>query len=201
MPRNAVRDALVLSYAAVAWSAVSGAVSIAVGVADASTALVGTGTDVLADMASSLVLIWRFRAELHARPASDGAEERAERIASLALIAVALGVGIAACTRLASGEGAAAGGVAIAVAAASLVVLPVFAVLKYRIARAVPSPALRMDGNITLVGATMAAVTLAGLAATTAFGWTDADPVAAIVVAVAAAGVGVRAGLAQRRGG
>jgi len=192
--RSPLRDALSVSYAAVGWSAISGTASIVVGVAAASTALIGTGADVVADMLSSIVLIWRFRAELHGRSGStaDRAEQVAERVSSIALVVVAVGVVATAIVRLASSEGASSGAWGIAVAAASVVVLPVFAVLKYRIAAAVPSPALRMDGNITLVGATMAAVTLAGLALTSALGWTSADPAAAIVVGLAAAAVGLR---------
>ena len=192
MARVPLRDALTISYAAVVWSAVSGVASVVVGIAAASTALLGTGTDVLADMSSSVVLIWRFRAELHGRHASDAAERRAEQVASLALVLVAIGVAATAVARLSEHEGASSGAAGIVLAAASLVVLPGFAVLKYRIASAVPSPALRMDANITLVGATMAAVTLVGLATTSGFGWTSADPVAALVVAVIAGTVGVR---------
>ena len=192
MARSPLRDAQTISYLAVAWSAASGVASVVVGIAAASTALLGTGTDVLADMASSIVLIWRFRAELQGRHASDSAERRAEQVASLALVVVAVGIAATALARLLANEGASSGAPSIVLATASLVVLPVFAVLKYRIAAAVPSPALRMDANITLVGATMAAVTLAGLVSTSAFGWRHADPVAALVVAVIAAAVGSR---------
>ena len=191
MARTPLVDALRVSYAAVAWSAVSGVASVAVGVAAASTALLGTGTDVLADMSSSIVLIWRFRAELHGGHPSEAAERRAERVASAALVIVAAGIAATAATRLAQGEGASTSAAGIVLAAASLAVLPVFALVKHRIAASVPSPALRMDAVITLVGAIMAAVTLAGLATTSAFGWTSADPVAALVVAAIAAAVGL----------
>ena len=190
MQRGPLRDALNISIAAVAWGVVSGVASVVVGVGAGSTALVGTGADIVADVLSSVVLVWRFRGELHGHHTSNAAEERAERIASICLVIVALGIGIAAALRLASSEGAEASAAGIAIAAASVAVLPFFAVAKVRIARAVPSPALRMDGTITLVGAAMAAITLIGLALTSTLGWSAADPIAAIVIALAALSVG-----------
>ena len=56
---------MAVSYAAVGWSIVAGTAAVIVGVQASSTALIGTGTDVLADMLSSVVLVWRFRAEVH----------------------------------------------------------------------------------------------------------------------------------------
>lgn len=176
-----------ISYAAVGWSFLAGVASIVIGAQANSTALIGTGADVLADLMSSLVLIWRFREELRGHHASHLLERRAHRVASVALILVAVGIAVTAIVRLASGEGASPEAAAIAVAAASVVVLPLFAVLKYRIAANVPSGALRMDGHITLVGATMAAITLVGLVLTSVLGWSAADPIAALGVALAAA--------------
>jgi divalent metal cation (Fe/Co/Zn/Cd) transporter len=183
---DAVRAALTISYVAVAWSLLAGAVSIVVGVRSSSTALIGTGTDVLADMLSSVVLVWRFRAELHGgRPGHD-VERRAHLVASLALLAVAVGVAAGAVTHLVSGHGADPQVAGIVVAAVSVVVLPVLAVIKLRIARAVPSPALRTDALITLVGAATALLSLVGLVLTRTLHWSTADPAAALGIALLA---------------
>ncbi len=185
-----MRSALTISYVAVAWSLVAGAVSIAVGVRSSSTALIGTGTDVLADMLSSVVLVWRFRAELHGgRPGHD-VERRAHLIASLALLAVAVGVAAGALAHLASGHGAHADLAGLLVAAVSVVVLPVLAVIKLRIAPTVPSPALRTDALITLVGAATALLSLVGLVLTRTLHWNTADPIAALGIALLAAVTG-----------
>lgn len=181
-----------MSYAAIGWTLVSGVAGIVVGVSAGSTALVGTSADVLADMASSAVLVWRFRAELAGHPIGIRAEHIAERVAASALTLVAVGIAIAAILRLSSGEAAEESSIGLAIAIASIAILPLFAVAKYRLAAAVPSPALRMDGHITLVGAGMAAITLIGLALTGAYGWAWADPSAALVVAALALAVGVR---------
>lgn len=194
-----VRQALSVSYAAIAWTLVTGVVGVVVGVSAGSTALVGTSADVLADMASSAVLVWRFRAELQGHPVGIRAEHIAERVAASALSMVAVGIAIAAVLRLASGEAAEESSLTLVIAIASIVVLPMFAVAKYRLAAAVPSPALKMDGHITLVGAGMAVITLVGLALTSAYGWAWADPSAALVVAALALAVGTRTLIASEQ--
>jgi divalent metal cation (Fe/Co/Zn/Cd) transporter len=187
-----VRHALNVSYAAVVWSIAAGAASIVAGVSAGSTALVGTGTDLLADMLSSVVLIWRFRAERHGHSASHVAERRAQRASATALLVVAVGIAATAGVRLAERRGASAQAAGLIIAGLSVVVLPIFAIVKYRIAARVPSPALRLDGHITLVGACMAAVTLLGLLGTRELRWTLADPIAALVIAAVAGITAVR---------
>jgi divalent metal cation (Fe/Co/Zn/Cd) transporter len=76
--------------------------------------------------------------------------------------------------------------VAVVLAAASAVVLVGLAMRKRRVGAAIPSPALVADGFLSLVGALLAAVTVAGTALTSAFGWWWADPTAALGVAAGA---------------
>jgi divalent metal cation (Fe/Co/Zn/Cd) transporter len=187
-----LRRALVLSYASVAWSAVAGTASIIAGVQASSTALVGTGADVLADLISSVVLVWRFRAELHGARLGHDVDRRAHRVAALALLAVAAGVAAASAIRLVQGHGASAQVAGIVIASVSVAVLPLFVIAKVRVARAVGSPALRTDGVVTMVGACTAALSLLGLLLTKSFGWTAADPVAALGVALLAGVTGWR---------
>jgi divalent metal cation (Fe/Co/Zn/Cd) transporter len=187
-----LRRALTISYASIAWSVVAGSVSVAVGIGSSSTALIGTGTDLIADLVSSVVLVWRFRVELHGGRPGHAVELRAHLVAALALLAVALGVAAGSIAHLASGHGASPNAVGLAAASASVVVLPVLAVGKLRIARAVPSPALRTDAVITFVGAATAGLSLVGLVLTKALDWTAADPAAALGIALLAGFAGVR---------
>lgn len=186
-----LREALEVSYASAAWGTVVGALSVGAGVAANSTALVGTGADVLADLVSTVVLIWRFRAERAGHHAPHRIERRAQVVAASCLLVVAVGIAITASLHLASGEGADPTILSVALAAASALVLPGISAWKYAAAAAVPSRALRTDAHIGIVGATTAVLTLLGLVATRAFGWTSADPIAALLVAAVAAGAGV----------
>jgi divalent metal cation (Fe/Co/Zn/Cd) transporter len=187
-----LRGALYISYASVAWGLVAGTVSVAIGVRSSSTALIGTGTDLIADLVSSVVLVWRFRVELHGGRPGHEVEHRAHLVAALALLAVATGVAAGSIAKLATGHGASPEAAGVAVAAASVAVLPFLAIGKRRIAAAIPSPALRTDAAITLVGAATAALSLVGLVLTNAFDWTAADPAAALGIALLAAVAGIR---------
>jgi len=187
-----MRNALNISYVAATWSLLTGVAAVVIGARAGSTSLIGTGTDVLADMASSVVLVWRFHSELHGGKPSHTVESRAHLVASLALLVVAVGVAVGAIVRLVTGQGASPMTAGIVVAAVSVVTLPVLAVAKLRIAADVGSRALRTDALISLVGAATAALSLVGLAATGLFHWTAADPVAALLIAALAGVTGVR---------
>lgn len=172
------------------WSLVAGTASVAVGIGAGSTALIGTGTDVMADMLSSVVLIWRFRAELHGGHPAHRVERRAHIAALLALLAVAAGVATASIAKLISGSGATVLLAGVITAAASALVLPMLGMIKLRVASSVPSPALRTDALITFVGAATAALALIGLLLTRSLEWWWADPAAALVIAGLAATAG-----------
>jgi divalent metal cation (Fe/Co/Zn/Cd) transporter len=68
--------------------------------------------------------------------------------------------------------------------AGSLVVLPVLGCIKLRPAGRLRSRALRGDGVLSAAGAGLAAVALAGLAAERSLGWWQADPAAALLIAL-----------------
>lgn len=169
-----------------------GTAAVVVGVQAGSTALIGTGTDVLADMVSSVALVWRFRLELHGGRPGDEAERRAHVIASSALLLVAVGVTAGSIAHLVSGHGASTTTAAVAVASAQVAVLPVLAVIKRRIAADIASGALRTDAWVTVVGAATAALSLIGLVLTETMGWASADPIAALGIAALAAFAGLR---------
>jgi divalent metal cation (Fe/Co/Zn/Cd) transporter len=163
----------------------AGASSITFGALAGSLALVGSGASVVIDLSSSLVLVWRFRRHEH-----PTAERIAHLVAAIALLVLAVSLGIGGALRLASGTAPTATAPGLAVASASVLVLPLIAVRKYRVAPQVPSPALRVDAHITTVGATTALLALLGLGLTEAgVGWADAA--AAVVIACIAAMLGV----------
>lgn len=182
-----VRAALRISWISIGWSAAGGAVSIAFGVLAGSLSLVGSGASVVIDLTSSVVLVWRFRrGDDH-----PAAEHIAHLVAAVALLVLAASLAIASVVRLATGAEASPTTVSLVVAAVSVVVLPLIAARKYAVAPRVPSPALRADAHITVVGAATALLALVGLGLTDA-GWGSADAIAALVIAFGAAGIGVR---------
>ncbi len=69
-----------------------------------------------------------------------------------------------------------------ALTAASVLLLPVLARAKLRLAKQLGSSALHGDGVLSLAGAVLAAATLISLLVDSAFGWWWADAVAALLI-------------------
>ena len=179
--------ALRLSAFSVAFGAVSGALSVTAGLLDHSLGVLGAGLGVLADVAGSVVLVWRFRAEQQHAANATGAEDNATKViaATLAMIAAVL---LAESTQ-ALIAGTHPGGSALALGAAvlALVVLTPLAARKRRTAIALGSHALRGDSTLSAIGAATALLALVGLGLNSALGWWWADRVVALVVAAGAA--------------
>jgi divalent metal cation (Fe/Co/Zn/Cd) transporter len=116
------------------------------------------------------------------------------------MLLVALYVGYEAVEALVDRSHADESALAIVLAAVSLLVLPWLGRAKLRVASALPSPALRGDGVLTIAAATLAAITLVALVATSALGWWWADPAAALLIAAALAVEATRVAVRHRFG-
>lgn len=191
-----VRSALRVSWATVSWSVVAGIASLVVGIEAGSLSLGGLGASILIDVVSSAVLIWRFRRQRTTAEFPEAAERRAQVVAACGLLAIAVVLAATGVQHLVAGSHPRVPALALGLAAANLVVLPLLARWKYRVADAVGSLALRTDAHITMVGTSTSALTLIGLGLDRAFGWWWSDAVAALVIAVVAADQGRRSLLA-----
>lgn len=65
MNTTLVRRAIFLSWFTIGYNLLEGAVSIAFGVSDDSISLAGFGVDSLIEVASAVLILWRFRSEAH----------------------------------------------------------------------------------------------------------------------------------------
>jgi len=187
-----VASALRVSWSCVIWSLVSGAASLVVGVVAGSLSLGGLGASVLIDVISSVVLIWRFRREQGSGEFPETAERRAQLVAAGGLLAIGGTLIVTGIQHLAAHATPDAPVLALGLAAANLVVLPILAQWKYRVAAAVGSLALRTDAHITMVGTSTAGLSLLGLGLDRGLGWWWADAVAALVIGAVAADQGRR---------
>jgi divalent metal cation (Fe/Co/Zn/Cd) transporter len=182
-----VTHALWLVSISVAFGALSGAVSVITGLQGRSLSVFAVGLGVLADVAGSAVLIWRFRAERH-QPGQSGAQEmRAAIIVSVALAVVCAVLTVESVTALVSGSRPGSSGITLVAAAVSLAVLTPLAYAKRRLGRQMASLALQGDGALSGIGAATSLLALISLALYHALGWWWADRVAALAVAVVAA--------------
>jgi divalent metal cation (Fe/Co/Zn/Cd) transporter len=197
--RDAVQDAIRVSWVCVAWSVVAGAASLAVGFATGSLSLGGLGASVLIDVVSSAVLIWRFRRERGTGEFPEAAERRAQIVAAVGLLAIGVTLIATGIEHLGTHAHPSTPVVALALAAANLVVLPLLARWKYRVADEVGSLALRTDAHITMVGTSTSALSLVGLGLDRGFGWWWADAVAALLIGLVAIDQGRRSLSAVRQ--
>jgi divalent metal cation (Fe/Co/Zn/Cd) transporter len=181
--------ALLLVTLSVIWGALSGSLSIVVGLLDHSLGVLGVGLNVLADLAGSAVLIWRFHAERRRPSGAPTFETRAAVVVATALGLAATVLAIEAVRALLSGSHPGTSVPALAIAGATLLVLTPLAVAKRRVGSALASSALKGDGTLSAVGAATALLALVTLLLYREFGLWWADRVAALFIA-AVAGVG-----------
>jgi divalent metal cation (Fe/Co/Zn/Cd) transporter len=176
-------DAVWWCALSVAWATIAGATALIAGLVAGSVALIGFGADSIVDGLASAVLVWRFSAERSGASHADVVERRAARLVGAILVVIGLYLTVAAVFALANHSHPQRTVVGVALMTASVLLLPVLARAKLRLAKQLDSPALHGDGVLSFAGAVLAAATLISLLVDSAFGWWWADAVAALLIA------------------
>jgi divalent metal cation (Fe/Co/Zn/Cd) transporter len=192
-PRRAVlnRRSLLLAYATAGYNVLEGVIAVAAGTAATSAALLGFGLDSFIEVSSALVVIWQFR---HRLP--EAREKVALKFIAASFFALAAWISFDAARHLLGSEQAEVSPVGIGLAAVSVVVMPLLVWAKRRTGRELGSATVVADSVQTLLCTYLSAVLLVGLLLNGAFGWSWADPVAALAIA----GVAVKEGVEAWRG-
>jgi divalent metal cation (Fe/Co/Zn/Cd) transporter len=170
------------SVASLVWATLAGAIALVAGVAASSLALVGFGANCLLDGTASGILVWRFRHE-RAGAHADAVEQTAARAVGAVMIIVGLYLGVRSIDALAEHSAAEASALGTIVASMGVLVLPVLARGKLRLAAPLRSPGLRGDGILSLAGGLLAAATLLSLLLDGLLDWWWADAAVALVIA------------------
>ena len=190
--RTVARRGRRLQYLTIAWNSAECLISIGAGVVAGSIALVGFGFDSAIEVASSLAALWRL-----ARDEDETARERAERrtlrVIGLCFVALSIYVAVDAIKALINREAPAASAVGITIAALSLIVMPVLAHLKRRVATQLNSGALEAETRQTALCAFLSAILLVGLGLNAWLGWWWADPLAGLAMVPLIAKEGIEA--------
>jgi divalent metal cation (Fe/Co/Zn/Cd) transporter len=187
------RRGLALAGLAIAWNVIEGVVAISAGIAAGSIALIGFGFDSVVEVMSSVVVVWQFRGEVRSGY-DEGREHLALRLIAVSFFVLASYIVFeSARDLLVTDNEAGESTVGIVLAALSLMVMPALAVAKRRTADDLRSPTLRADSRETLLCAWLSAALLGGLIFNAVFGWSWADPVAALAIAAFAVNEGVEA--------
>ncbi|MBI1898849.1 MAG: cation transporter, partial [Acidobacteria bacterium] len=182
-PRTAqVRRGLRLEYATIAYNSLEAAISLVAGFVAGSIALVGFGFDSVIEVTSGLALVWRLRGDAD-EAHREVAERRALRVVGACFLALAVYVLYESAESLLRHEAPDRSIPGIMLAAVSLVVMPVLARGKRRIAASIESAALTADARQTDFCMYLSAILLAGLLLNALLGWWWADPLAGLVMA------------------
>jgi len=173
-----------LVTATIGYNVVEAVVALGAGVVASSTALLGFGLDSLVEVSSAAALAWQFSARDHDH--RQARERTALHVTAVSFFALAAFVTLEAIRTLAGSTTPEHSRVGIALAAVSLVVMPVLSVTQRRTGRQLGSASAVADSKQTLLCTYLSGVLLLGLIANAALGWSWADPIAGLVIAVVA---------------
>jgi len=176
-----VRRGLRLNYLTLAYNTVEAVVSIAAGLLAGSVALVGFGVDSGIEVTASVAAQWRLRADID--PVRRERVERVtRRVIGASFMVLAAYVAVDSARTLWEREAPAASPVGLVILLLSVLVMPVLARAKRRVARALQSRALEADAAQTSLCAYLSVIALEGVGLHAALGWWWADPVAALAM-------------------
>ena len=188
----AIRRGRALEYLTIAWNLGEALISVGAGIAAGSIALIGFGIDSLIETSSVLILLWRLRDGVE----GEKREQLALKLVGVSFLALAAYVAFDAVQSLLRREPPEVSRIGIAIAALSLLVMPLLARAKRRVAVQINSRAMQADSRQTDLCAYLSAILLFGLVCNAFFGWWWADPVAALMMTP----IIVREGLNALRG-
>ncbi|MBB5078987.1 cation transporter [Nonomuraea endophytica] len=185
-PSPARRDALqrrirLLVAATITYNVIEAGVAITAGTIASSAALIGFGLDSIVEVASAAAVAWQFSVTDHERR-----EKTALRVIAISFFALAAYVTFDAVRALLGSGEAEHSTPGLILAALSLAIMPFLSYAQRRAGRELGSASAVADSKQTLLCTYLSGVLLVGLALNSLFGWSWADPIAALVIAAVA---------------
>jgi len=173
---NQLRAGRRLEYFTLGWNLTEAAVAVGAGLFAGSIALIGFGVDSLIESLSGGILLWR----LQGTETDQRRERLAHKLVGISFFVLALYVAFEAGKSLLHREEPETSVVGIVLSVVSLIVMPLLARAKRRVAAKIDSRALHADSRQTDICAYLSAILLGGLLLNALFGWWWADPIAAL---------------------
>jgi divalent metal cation (Fe/Co/Zn/Cd) transporter len=186
---NQLRAGRRLEYFTLAWNLGEAVVAVAAGLFAGSIALIGFGADSLVESLSGGILLWR----LQSHTGYESREQLARKLVAISFFGLALYVATDAGMTLLRHEAPERSVVGIILAVVSIVVMPLLARAKRRVATHLNSRALHADSRQTDICAYLSVILLIGLVLNAVLGWWWADPVSALAMVPIIAKEGVEA--------
>ena len=180
-----------LEYFTIAYNCLEGLIPIISGLIAGSVSLIGFGIDSGIEVTSGAALLWRLSREYDAER-REAAERTSLRIVGLCFIALAIYLVYDSGAMLLRHEPPDPSIPGIAIAALSVVVMPLLARAKRRVAASIGSAAMHADSRQTDFCTYLSAILLSGLLLNALFGWWWADPIAALAMVPIIANEGIQ---------
>ena len=178
---SAVRHGILLSYATIGYNSLEAIGSLAAGILAGSVALVGFGIDSVIEVTASVAAQWRLRTDANLSRRSKS-EALTLRLVGWCFIALGTYVAADSLRSLYLVEEPDRSWFGVIVLVLSVIVMPVLAMAKRRVAIRMQSTALEAEAKQTSFCAYLSAIALTGVGLNTVFGWWWADPLAALVM-------------------
>jgi divalent metal cation (Fe/Co/Zn/Cd) transporter len=172
----AIRRGRRLQYFTVAWNSLEGLIALVAGFIASSVALVGFGFDSVIEVTSAAAMLWRLYRE------GEQSERLALRIVGVCFLALAAYIAYDSLASLLADRAPERSIPGIVLAVLSLIVMPILARAKRRVAANLGSAAMNADARQTDFCTYLSAILLGGLLLNALWGWWWADPLAAIVM-------------------
>ncbi|PXX10480.1 cation transporter [Mycolicibacterium moriokaense] len=174
--------------ATITYNVIEAVVALGEGTRVSSSALMGFGLDSVVEISSAAAVAWQFSAK-----DPETREKTALRFIAFSFFALAAYVSVDAALSLLGVREARPSPIGIVLAAASLVVMPVLSLAQRRAGRELGSRSAVADSKQTLLCTYLSAILLVGLVLNSVWGWSWADPVAALGIAAIAMREGIDA--------
>jgi divalent metal cation (Fe/Co/Zn/Cd) transporter len=172
----------------IGYNLIEAVVSVAAGSAASSVALIGFGLDSLVEVLSAAAVAWQF-----SRADPEKYERGTLRVIAIAFFALAAYVSVSAVLSLVGTAEPKHSTLGIVIAALSVIVMPFLSWFERRTGRELGSATAIADSKQTLLCTYLSAAVLVGLVLNSLLGWSWADPIAALVIAVFAIREGIEA--------
>ena len=186
MHRAHVKAALRVSMLSMVWTLVSSVFAVIIGVRSRTSVLVAFGAVGVVDAIGSASLSYHFLRALQNDELSERLEDLSHRIVLVGLLVVGSAAVLGGAIRLILNSSRGSSDAGVVLAGVSFVVLLVLSSRKLHVARRISSAALRSDGQLSAVGAVLAAITLVGTVIERWLGWSWADAAATIALGMVA---------------
>jgi divalent metal cation (Fe/Co/Zn/Cd) transporter len=175
-----IQRGLRLEYITIAYNLLEAVSAMVAGLLAGSVALVGFSLDSIIEVTSGAALVWRLTGD-HKRD-RELRDQKALRTVGVCFLALAAYIGFDSGKALILHEAPEESIWGIVIAVGSIIVMPILARAKRRVAASIGSASLHADAKQTELCTYLSVIVLAGLALNASLGWWWADPLAGLAM-------------------